>query len=63
VNKDLLIDGSIRRTENGIVLNGVEKGSPGINVDLVGDLGDVGEVYYGPEASARTVPVSFVRFS
>jgi hypothetical protein len=53
VNKHLLIDGSIRRTENGIVLNGVEKGSPGINVDLVGDLGDVGEVYYCPEASAN----------
>jgi hypothetical protein len=35
------------------VLNGVEKGSPGINVDLVGDLGDAGEVYYCPEASAN----------
>jgi hypothetical protein len=51
VNK--LIDGSIRKTEHGIMLNGVEKGSPGINVDLVGDLGDVGVVYYCPEASAN----------
>jgi hypothetical protein len=53
VNKHLLIDGSIRKTEHGIMLNGVEKGSPGINVDLVGNLGDVGEVSYCPEASAN----------
>jgi hypothetical protein len=61
VNKHLLIDGSIRRTENGIVLNGLEKGSPGTNVNLVGDLGDVGEVYYCPEASANIL--SFVAMS
>jgi hypothetical protein len=38
---------------NRIALNGVEKESPGINVNLVGDLGDVGEVKYCTEASTN----------
>ena len=45
--------GSIRKTNESIILNGVEKGSKGIKVDMVGDLGDVGTVYYCPRASAN----------
>ena len=49
----LLKSGSIRRTKDGIVLNGVNKGSSGIKVDMVGELGDIGTVYHCPKASAN----------
>ena len=51
--KSLLDDGSIRKTDKGIVLNGVDKDSRGINVDMVGTLGDIGTVYYCPSAAAN----------
>jgi hypothetical protein len=44
---------SIRRTTNGIVLNGVDKESKGISVDMVGELGEIGIVFYSPKASAN----------
>jgi hypothetical protein len=43
----------IRRAAKGIVLNGVDKSSPGIHVDLVGELRDIGTLYYCPTASAN----------
>jgi hypothetical protein len=49
----LLNEGSIRRAAKGIILNGVDKNSPGIHVDLVGELRDIGTVYYCPTASAN----------
>lgn len=44
---------SIRRAEHPIILNGVNKDTPGVKVDMVGDLGDIGEVYYCPKAAAN----------
>ena len=44
---------AIRPKKNAIVLNGVNKGSPGIKVDMVGDLEDIGVVYYCPGAAAN----------
>jgi hypothetical protein len=52
-DQSLLNEGSIRRAEKGIILNGVDKSSPGIHVDLVGELRDIGTVYYCPTASAN----------
>jgi hypothetical protein len=52
-DQSLLNEGSIRRAEKGIILNGVDKSSPGIHVDLVGELCDIGTVYYCPTASAN----------
>jgi hypothetical protein len=49
----LLNEGSIRRAAKGIILNGVDKNSPGIHIDLVGELRDIGTVYYCPTASAN----------
>jgi hypothetical protein len=43
----------IRRTPNGIVLNGVDKESKGISVDVEGELGEIGTVFYSPKASAN----------
>ena len=51
--KSLLKDGSIRSTDKGIVLNGVDKDSRGIDVDMVGLLGDFGTVYYCPTTAAN----------
>ena len=48
-----LKSGSIRKTNEGIILNRVEKGSKGIKVDMVEELGDIGTVYYCPKASAN----------
>jgi hypothetical protein len=52
-DQSLLNEGSIRRAAKGITLNGVDKSSPGIHVDLVGELRDIGTVYYCPTASAN----------
>ena len=52
-DKSLFDEGTIRAANKGIVLNGVEKGAPGIKVDLVGRLGDIGDVYYCPAAAAN----------
>jgi hypothetical protein len=52
-DQSLLNEGSIRRAAKGITLNGVDKSSPGIQVDLVGELRDIGTVYYCPTASAN----------
>jgi Zinc knuckle len=41
----ILESGSIGRTKDGIVLNGIDKGSSGIKVDMVGELGEIGAVY------------------
>lgn len=44
---------AIRPAKNAIILNGVNRESPGIKVDMVGDLGDIGVVYYCPGAAAN----------
>jgi hypothetical protein len=51
-DQSLLNEGSIIRAAKGIVLNGVDKSSPGIHVDLVGEFCDIGTFYYCPTASA-----------
>jgi hypothetical protein len=43
--------GTNRRTRKGIVSDGVDKETPGTKVDLVGELGDIGMVYYCPKAA------------
>ena len=53
--RSLFREGTIRTTEKGIVLNGVDKDSPGIKVDMVGELGEIGLVYYCPTAAANII--------
>jgi Reverse transcriptase (RNA-dependent DNA polymerase) len=51
--ESLLNKGSIRATKKGIVLNGVDKSSPGIKVNRIGQLGGIGMVYFCPSAAAN----------
>ena len=54
ISEESLLDkGSIRNTKKGIILNGVDKNSPGIRVNRVGRLGAIGTVYYCPTAAAN----------
>jgi hypothetical protein len=52
-NKRILVSGTIRKAVKAIGLDGVDKDTPGIAIDLVGDMKDVGEVYYSPKAAAN----------
>jgi hypothetical protein len=52
-NKRILVSGTIRKAAKAIVLNGVDKDTPGIAIDRVGDMKDIGEVYYSPKAAAN----------
>jgi Zinc knuckle len=52
-NKRILVSGTIWKAARAIVLNGVDKDTPGIAIDLVGDMKDIGEVYYSPKATAN----------
>jgi hypothetical protein len=45
----------IRRTSDGIILRGIDKDSDGIKVDMVGQLGEIGTVFYSPKASANVL--------
>ena len=45
----------IRRTSDGIILSGIDKDSYGIKVDMVGQLGEIGTVFYSPKASANVL--------
>jgi hypothetical protein len=47
------VSGTIRKAAKAIVLNGVDKDTPGITIDRVGDMKDIGEVYYSPKAAAN----------
>jgi hypothetical protein len=47
------VSGTIRKAAKAIVLNGVDKDTPGIAIDLVGDMKDIGEVYCSPKAAAN----------
>ena len=51
---------AIRPAKNAIILNGVNKESPGIKVDMVGDLGDIGVVYYCPGAAANILSFAII---
>ena len=50
-NGDLLTD--IRRSEHGILLNGVQADAPAVKVDYEGDYGEVGPVYFSRNATAN----------
>jgi hypothetical protein len=50
-NANLLTD--IRRSEHGILLNGVQANAEAVRVDLEGDFGEVGPVYYSKRATAN----------
>ena len=50
-NPDLLTD--IRKSKNGILLNGVQLEAEGVRVDLEGDFGEVGPVYFSEGATAN----------
>ena len=50
-NANLLTD--IRRPEHGILLNGVQADAEAVRVDLEGDFGEVGPVYYSKRATAN----------
>jgi hypothetical protein len=52
-NKRILVSGTIRKAVKAIGLDGVDKDTPGIAIDLVGDMKDIGEVYYSPKAAAN----------
>ena len=50
-NPNLLTD--IRRSKHGILLNGVQLKAPGVRVDLEGDFGEVGPVYFSQGSTAN----------
>ena len=50
-NKNLLTD--IRRSEHGILLKGVQANAEAVRVDMEGDFGEVGPVYYSQRATAN----------
>ena len=48
----------ISSTDRPIVVNGVQANAAGVRVDMVGILGDIGEVYYSRNASANILSMS-----
>ena len=50
-NADLLTN--IKRSENRIVLNGVQADAQGVSVDMEGTFNEVGQVYYSEKATAN----------
>jgi hypothetical protein len=54
--KSLLVKGTIRKAKKEIVLNSVDKDTPGMKIDLVGDMGDIDEVQRQRRISCHSQP-------